>query len=90
MLKLEFYMYVILKYALAAGSKELGRSTTFPALEGFLAEAGLDTIGRDAMDALMLLSERKKIVLKKVHNNANLSFTVYDYAEYPQRQFFCG
>jgi len=44
------------------------------------------------MDALMLLSTNRKIVLKKIHaSNYSLQYVVYDYTEYPQRdRFFWG
>lgn len=90
MLKHQFYQYVILKHALSECSGSLGRSTTWPTLDNLFRAAGLETVGsRASMDALMLLSTDRKIVLKKIHaSNHSFDYVVYDYAEYPMKDHF--
>jgi hypothetical protein len=93
MLKHHLYQYVILKYALSEGCGDLGRATTWPTLDNLFREAGLETVGsRASMDALMLLSTDRAIVLKKIQaGDGSFDYIVYDHAEYPmQDRFFWG
>jgi hypothetical protein len=92
MLKHDWYHFVILRKAVNGHSRceHLGWATTWGGLGQVIREAGLDETGRDPMDALMQLHERKTIVLRKTHTNG-LWFETYDYDEYPdKKKFFWG
>jgi hypothetical protein len=92
MLKHEWYHFAILRRAVSGHrqSEHLGWTTTLGSLGQLIREAGLDETGRDPMDALMQLHGRKAVVLRKIQSD-RLSFTTYDYEEYPeQNKFFWG
>jgi hypothetical protein len=93
MLKYEFYHYVILKFALEAGGRDpLERSTIWGGLANVIREAGLSEDGLE--HALIQLSDRKVLVLKKVEPwppGGALGYDAFDYPEYRSKdQFFWG
>jgi len=68
----------------------LGRATAWGNLGNVIRGAGLDANGREPMDALMQLYERKAIILKKIHYYG-LRFFIFEYSEYPAKnEFFWG
>ena len=92
MLNHERYHFVILRKAVNGFSHtpHLGWPTTWGNLGEVIRKAGLDATGREPMDALMLLHEKKFIILKKTEINGTY-FTTYDYDEYyDKNKFFWG
>ena len=91
MFKHEWYRFVILRHAKNGHvtCERLGWPTTWGTLGQFIRQSGLDESGRESMDALMWLQERKLIALKKTFPNGN-GYLTYDYDEYDKLRFFWG
>ncbi len=91
MFKHEWYRFVILRHAKNGHvtCERLGWPTTWGTLGQFIRQAGLDDSGREPMDALMWLQERKLIALKKTFSARN-GYLTYDYDEYDKQKFFWG
>jgi hypothetical protein len=91
MFKHEWYRFVILRHAMNGntGRERTGWPTTLGTLGQFISQAGLDSSGREPVDALMWLQERNLIALKKTTPKGT-GYLIYDYSEYDEKKFFWG